>query len=82
LPILEDVEMLRRLRRVGRIAVLSPPVLTSARRFETGGPLRTVATNWLIWALYLLGGSPRRLARLYHVRAGRDRRGGGGARRV
>jgi rSAM/selenodomain-associated transferase 2 len=71
-PILEDVEMLRRLRRVGRIAVLSPPVLTSARRFEERGPLRTVATNWLIWALYLLGGNPRRLARLYYPRAGRD----------
>ncbi|HUP21573.1 MAG TPA: TIGR04283 family arsenosugar biosynthesis glycosyltransferase [Thermoanaerobaculia bacterium] len=64
-PILEDVELMRRLRRVGPIAVLEPPVITSTRRFERRGTLRTVATNWLIWLLYRLGVSPHRLARLY-----------------
>jgi rSAM/selenodomain-associated transferase 2 len=64
-PILEDVELLRRLRRAGTIVVLAPPVVTSARRFEQRGALRTVATNWLIWALFSLGWSPQRLARFY-----------------
>jgi rSAM/selenodomain-associated transferase 2 len=64
-PILEDVDFMRRLRCVGRIAVLDPPVVTSARRFHTSGPIRTVARNWLIWTLFTLGISPTRLARLY-----------------
>jgi hypothetical protein len=56
---------MRRLRRIGDIAVLPEHVITSARRYERGGILRTIATNWLIWLLYLLGVSPRRLSHLY-----------------
>ena len=68
-PILEDLDFARRLNRDGRMAVLPHHVTTSARRFERRGPLRTVATNWLIWTLFAAGVSPQRLARLYaHVR--------------
>jgi hypothetical protein len=64
-PLLEDLEFIRRLGRRGRVAVLPLRVTTSARRFEAGGPLRTVLRNWWIWMLYALGVSPHRLARLY-----------------
>lgn len=64
-PILEDVEFMRRLKRIGRVAVLPERVVTSARRYRQGGIVRTIATNWLIWLLYLLGVSPQRLSRLY-----------------
>lgn len=64
-PILEDLDLVRRLKRRTRIAVLPLRVETSARRFEAGGPARTVARNWLIWGLYFLGVSPHRLAGLY-----------------
>ncbi len=64
-PILEDLDFVRRLRRRGQIALLPHRVTTSVRRFESGGVLRTVARNWLIWALYVLGVSPHRLGRLY-----------------
>jgi rSAM/selenodomain-associated transferase 2 len=64
-PILEDLDFAWRLRRAGAMAILETPVTTSARRFLERGPLRTVATNWLIWLLFLLGVSPHRLARLY-----------------
>lgn len=68
-PILEDLDLARRLKRTGRGRMLPERVTTSARRFETRGPLRTVALNWWIWALYSAGVSPHRLARLYrHVR--------------
>jgi len=68
-PILEDLDFAKRLRRLGPTAILSPPVLTSARRFEAHGPARTVALNWLIWTLFACGVSPRSLAALYrHVR--------------
>ena len=64
-PILEDIDFARRLARQGRVALLSPPVLTSGRRYLAGGPFRTVARNWLILALYFVGVSPHRLQRLY-----------------
>jgi rSAM/selenodomain-associated transferase 2 len=68
-PILEDLDFALRLRRTGRLALLEEEVTTGARRFRSQGVLRTVATNWLIWLLFLLGVSPHRLTRLYrHIR--------------
>jgi len=64
-PILEDLDFAWRLRRNGRMVIVDDPVTTAARRFVEGGVVRTVATNWLIWALFCLGVSPYRLARLY-----------------
>ena len=68
-PILEDLDFARRLRRHGRLVLITAPVTTAARRFAEQGVVRTVATNWLIWILFLCGVSPHRLARLYrHIR--------------
>ena len=68
-PILEDLDFARRLRRHGRTVLITAPVTTAARRFTEQGVVRTVATNWLIWILFLCGVSPHRLARLYrHIR--------------
>jgi rSAM/selenodomain-associated transferase 2 len=64
-PVLEDLDFARRLKRAGRMTVIEAPVTTSARRFLARGSTRTVATNWLIWLLFLLRVSPHRLARLY-----------------
>lgn len=64
-PILEDLDFVRRLKRTGKVEILQPPTSTSARRYVERGVLRMVATNWLIWALYLAGVSPHKLARLY-----------------
>ncbi|HSG39572.1 MAG TPA: TIGR04283 family arsenosugar biosynthesis glycosyltransferase [Thermoanaerobaculia bacterium] len=64
-PILEDLDFALRLRRLGGMTLIADPVTTGARRFIEQGTVRTVATNWLIWLLFLLGVSPQRLARLY-----------------
>jgi rSAM/selenodomain-associated transferase 2 len=64
-PILEDLDFAWRLRRHGRTVILKQRVTTGARRFVELGVARTVATNWLIWFLFVAGVSPRRLARLY-----------------
>ena len=64
-PILEDLDLMRRLKRRGKVAIIDRPVTTSARRFLRRGVLRTSATNYLIWALYFAGVSPQKLARLY-----------------
>jgi rSAM/selenodomain-associated transferase 2 len=64
-PILEDLDLALRLRRLGTTVLVADPVTTGARRFVEQGTVRTVATNWLIWLLFFLGVSPHRLARLY-----------------
>ena len=64
-PILEDLDFVRRLKRRGPLRIVTAPVLTQARRFQERGITRTVATNWLIWFLFLVGVKPELLARLY-----------------
>jgi uncharacterized protein len=64
-PILEDLDFALRLRRLPGFTLIAEPVTTGARRFVEQGAVRTVATNWLIWLLFLCGVSPQRLARLY-----------------
>ncbi len=66
LPLMEDLELMTRLRRSGRkIRLLGACAATSARRWETEGLLRCTGRNLLIRALYHLGVSAERLARLY-----------------
>ena len=74
LPILEDVELMRRIRRLGgNICILEERVRTSARRWEHEGALYCTVRNWTLVGLYLLGVSPDRLARYYseHARTGK-----------
>ncbi len=63
LPIMEDVEMVRRLRRLGRIAICDEPVVTSGRRWQHQGAWRTTARNQLCLAAYNIGVPPERIAR-------------------
>ena len=65
LPIMEDVELMGRLRRLGRVVIASASVLTSDRRWQALGVWRTTLTNYVILIGYFLGASPSRLARWY-----------------
>ncbi len=67
-PILEDVDLIRRLRRCGRLAFPSVQAVTSARRWEEYGFLRTTLINWLVLGLDSVGYPREHLARLYRVR--------------
>jgi glycosyltransferase involved in cell wall biosynthesis len=64
-PIMEDYDLVRRLRAQGRFTLLRESVTTSARRQQAHGEVRTFATVAAIKLLYRLGVSPVRLARLY-----------------
>jgi rSAM/selenodomain-associated transferase 2 len=66
LPLMEDVDFIRRLRRRGRLAHANVPALTSPRRWERDGWLRRTLENSTLTALYLAGVTPERLARLYY----------------
>jgi rSAM/selenodomain-associated transferase 2 len=64
-PIFEDLDLVRRLRRAGRVVHLPATVVTSSRRFEGRSFALTFARWSALQALYWLGVHPRRLARLY-----------------
>ena len=66
IPLMEDVEFSRRLRAAGKVAVLDPPVQSSARRHLRKGAWRTSIQNGLFIVLYKLGVSPHRLHRWYY----------------
>ncbi len=65
LPIMEDFELVRRLRSRGRIVILPAAVRTSARRWLNLGAGRTTLINQAIVLAYLAGVPPQRLARFY-----------------
>ena len=65
LPVMEDFEFVRRLKKQGRIAIVPQPVLTSARRWQQLGVLKTTAINQIVIIAYFLGVSPDRLAIWY-----------------
>ena len=67
-PVLEDLDLIRRMKRKGEVVVLPLEATTSARRYLEDGIGRTVALNWLIWTLYFAGVPAQRLARLYRPR--------------
>jgi rSAM/selenodomain-associated transferase 2 len=66
IPIMEDVELMRRIKRKDwKIVLLREPVTTSARRWKREGLVFGTLRNWLLMALYLCGIAPKRLARFY-----------------
>lgn len=68
IPLMEDVVFVRRLRRLGPLALLRHRALTSARRWERHGVLGASARNLWLLALYSAGAPPERLARAYGAR--------------
>jgi hypothetical protein len=66
LPLMEDVEFVRRLRRRGRLAHVDTPAITSARRWERDGWFRRTVENTVLTMLYFAGQPPDDLARRYH----------------
>jgi rSAM/selenodomain-associated transferase 2 len=70
-PIMEDFELVRRLKRKGKIAILPESVLTSPRRWLNFGIFRTWLLNQIIVAAYFLGISPQRLSQWYFRERGK-----------
>jgi rSAM/selenodomain-associated transferase 2 len=64
-PLMEDIELSRRLRAVVPPVCLRQRVLTSGRRWEQGGVWRTIVLMWWLRWRYWRGADPQLLARLY-----------------
>lgn len=65
LPLMEDFELMRRLRKQGRIVLAPAKVVSSARRWLKLGVIKTTALNQLLIAAYLGGIAPATLTRWY-----------------
>ncbi len=66
LPLFEDLDLVYRLRKIGKLVTLDAEILTSSRRFENRAFL-PVFVRWIAFqCLYWIGVSPHRMARIYH----------------
>jgi len=74
IPIMEDFELVRRLRRWGEITIAPGIAVTSGRRWVDRGVFLTTVINQVIIAGYLLGLSPALLAKLRTTGRNRDGR--------
>ena len=68
MPLMEDVELCRRLKWRGQMAPLRMVVTTSARKWEREGAVRTIVLMWALRFLYMAGVSSVRLHRWYYRR--------------
>ena len=67
-PLMEDVELCRRLKRRGQMIALRLRVTTSARKWEREGAIRTILLMWALRFFYMAGVPPARLHRWYYRR--------------
>jgi rSAM/selenodomain-associated transferase 2 len=65
IPLMEDIDLSRRMKRAGRIACLRQAVTTSSRRWRGNGVLRTILLMWTLRLLFFCGVSPQTLKRVY-----------------
>lgn len=65
IDLMEDIALSRILKKYGPSLCLWQRVVTSSRRWERNGILRTILLMWRLRLVYRLGANPRRLAQLY-----------------
>lgn len=63
-PAMEDVDFVRRLKRMGKVRISDESARTSARRWRNQGVIRTFLGHQLMLASYRVGLSPRQIAKL------------------
>jgi rSAM/selenodomain-associated transferase 2 len=65
IALMEDIVLSRRLKRLGRPLCLHAQALTSGRRWEKHGVVRTILTMWRLRLAFFLGAEPGKLAASY-----------------
>lgn len=68
IPLMEDIELCKRLRAHAKPLLMRPTVKTSSRRWEANGVIVTVVQMWWLRLAYFFGVSPHRLWRSYYGR--------------
>jgi rSAM/selenodomain-associated transferase 2 len=64
-PLMEDIILSRRLRQISMPLCLTARAVTSGRRWDEHGPVRTILLMWRLRAAHSLGADPHALARAY-----------------
>lgn len=72
IPLMEDIALSRRLKQHGRPLCVRDRVVTSGRRWESKGVVRTILLMWSLRLAYALGTRPETLARIYGYRSRPD----------
>src|SRR5712692_7468320 len=65
IALMEDIAMTKRLKRIGPLLCIASAVVTSGRRWEKHGVMKTILLMWWLRLTYFLGANPARLARFY-----------------
>jgi len=65
LKLMEDVAFTKALKSVGRVACLSDKLVTSSRRWENHGVIKTVWLMWKLRFLFWLGVDSSKLSKMY-----------------
>ncbi|MBI5099995.1 MAG: TIGR04283 family arsenosugar biosynthesis glycosyltransferase [Nitrospirae bacterium] len=68
IPLMEDIDFGRRLKKEGRIEILNQKIKTCARAWERDGVMRTTLRNWVYVTLFFMGYSPQKLYERYYRR--------------
>lgn len=71
IPLMEDVSLARKLRRLARPRLLPGPLRVSDRRWQANGIVRQTLANWWTLWRYRLGATPDQLAQSYRRRSGK-----------
>jgi rSAM/selenodomain-associated transferase 2 len=65
IPLMEDIALSKKLKRLSRPLCLRQRAITSGRRWEAHGVVRTILVMWRLRLAYFLGADPAKLARQY-----------------
>lgn len=63
--IMEDFDLIRRIRKVASFHVIPKEVIVSARKYEANGWLRVQLANLVVFTLFLLNSNPKSIKSLY-----------------
>lgn len=67
MPLMEDLDLARRLRKISKGKIIRQPVITSARRWQKGDFLKTALLMFRLNLFYFLGVPSERLATVYSI---------------
>jgi rSAM/selenodomain-associated transferase 2 len=70
IPLMEDIALSKKLKRLSRPLCLRERAVTSGRRWETHGVFRTILLMWRLRIAYFFGADPAALARRYRYGGG------------
>ena len=65
IPLMEDVELSRKIKKISKPICIKETLTTSSRRWEKKGILQTILLMWRLRFLYWIGVSPDKLSKLY-----------------